>query len=162
MSHGEFSPDIREFLRLLATHGVRYVLVGGEAVIYHGHARLTGDVDVFFDPEPANARRLFEALLEFWGGEVPGIGSAAELSVPGVIVMFGRPPNRLVLLGRIDGVTFEEAWAGRVETELDVGGTRVPVYYIGLDALVKNKRAAGRPRDLEDLPFLEAARSRAR
>lgn len=160
MNHGGFSPDVQEFLRLLSAHAVRYVIVGGEAVIYHGHARLTGDVDVFFDQEPANTQRLFEALLEFWAGAVPGLGSAAELSVPGVIVMFGRPPNRLDLLGRIDGVTFEEVWAGRVETELEVGGTRVPVPYIGLEALLKNKRAAGRPKDLDDLPFLEAARSR--
>lgn len=160
MNQAGFSPDVREFLRLLSLHGVRYVIVGGEAVIYHGHARLTGDVDVFFDPEPTNARRLFAALLEFWGGEVPGVGSAAELSAPGVMVMFGRPPNRLDLLNRIDAVAFDEAWADRVETELEVGGTRVPVYYIGLETLLKNKRAAGRPKDLDDLPFLEAARSR--
>ncbi|MDI7268994.1 MAG: hypothetical protein QME96_13480 [Myxococcota bacterium] len=157
MNAGVFSGDIREFLRLLFRHGVRYVLVGGEAVIYHGHARLTGDVDVFYDRSPENARRLFTALDAFWSGVIPGIGSPEDLAAPGAVIMFGRPPNRLDLVGAIDGVTFDEAWDSRVTTALSLPDEEVQVHYIGLDALLKNKRAAGRPKDLEDLVYLEAA-----
>ena len=93
-----FSPDIREFLRLLHAHGVRYLIVGGEAVIFYGHARLTGDVDFFYDIDFDNARRLFAALDEFWEGSVPGLGCPEELAAPGVIVQFGVPPNRIDLM----------------------------------------------------------------
>lgn len=63
-----FSPDIQEFLRLLHTRRVRYVITGGEAVIFYGHVRLTGDIDVFYDRRVENAQRLFRALNDFWGG----------------------------------------------------------------------------------------------
>jgi predicted nucleotidyltransferase len=162
MSPATFSSDVQQFLRLLASNSVRFVVVGGEAVIYHGYARLTGDVDIFFDPSPDNARRLFAALTEFWGGDVPSVSSPDELTVPGAIFMFGRPPNRLDLLNRIDGVGFDEAWATRVPTALRVEGREVEVSYIGLDALLKNKRAAGRAKDQDDLAYLEAAQTRKR
>lgn len=93
-----FSPDIREFLRLLHAHGVRYLIVGGEAVIFYGHARLTGDVDFYYDIDFDNARRLFAALDEFWEGSVPGLGCPEELAAPGFIVQFGVPPNRIDLM----------------------------------------------------------------
>jgi hypothetical protein len=67
-----FSKDVQEFLKLLASRQVKYLIVGGEAVIYHGYARLTGDVDFFFEPSKQNARKLYKALKEFWAGEIPG------------------------------------------------------------------------------------------
>ncbi len=154
MSPEHFSRDVREFFRLLHEHGVRYLVVGGEAVIYHGHARLTGDVDLFYEATPANSARLFAALEEFWGGEVPGVARADELREPGTIVQFGRPPNRIDLLSRIDGVDFEAAWSGRVEERIG----EVPVFFIGLDALIENKAALDRPRDREDLAYLRRRR----
>jgi hypothetical protein len=159
MSAAGFSSDIQEFLRLLAANSVRFLIVGGEAVIYHGYARLTGDVDVFFDPSADNVGRLFAALVDFWGGEVPSVACADDLAVPGAIFMFGRPPNRLDLLNRIDDVSFDEAWATRVRIALPIGGREIEVPYIGLDALLKNKRAAGRAKDRDDLDYLEAAQA---
>lgn len=153
-----FSRDVRELFRCLHCHGVRFLVVGGEAVIYHGHARLTGDVDVFYDPAPENARRLFAALEEFWGGDVPAVRSADDLSEPGVIVQFGRPPNRIDLLSAISGVDFAVAWEGRVEERL--GDT--PLFFIGLDALIRNKEAAARDRDREDLAYLRRKREQSR
>src|SRR5258708_7354328 len=99
-----FSADILEFVHLLQVHKVKYIVVGGEAVIYHGYPRFTGDIDFFFSDAPENVQAIFAALREFWGGTVPGIQSAEELAEPGVIVQFGRPPNRIDLLNRIDGV----------------------------------------------------------
>ena len=54
----------------------------------------------------------------------------------------------------IDGVSFEEAWPGRVEAVIVSDAREIPVAFIGLDALVKNKRASGRPKDLDDLSYL--------
>ena len=153
-----FSPDTAEFIRLLHKHGVRYLVVGGEAVIFHGHSRLTGDVDFFYDADPENARALFEALWEFWEGDIPGVAGAAELSESGLVIQFGAPPNRIDLLNAIDGVSFQEAWPHRETATLVGGPGDIPLLFIGLDALIRNKTAAGRPKDLEDLQYLEYMR----
>jgi predicted nucleotidyltransferase len=155
-----FSPDVREFLALLHQHGVRYLIVGGEAVIYHGYARLTGDVDFFYASTPDNARRLFAALQEFWAGNIPGLGGAEELEVEKLILQFGRPPNRIDLINRIDGVAFEDAWPHRITASIGDKTGGVPVLYIDLDHLIANKEAAARPKDLDDLQYLHSARRR--
>ena len=152
-----FSPDTAEFLRLLHEHGVRYLIIGGEAVIFHGHVRLTGDVGFFFDGSGENARRLFNALAQFWTGAIPGIAASEELSREGLILQFGRPPNRIDLVNRIDGVAFADAWATKTEARLAGQVGEIPIYYLGLDALIRNKAAVGRPRDLEDLEYLKRA-----
>jgi hypothetical protein len=149
-----FSSDTREFLRLLAKHGVRYVIVGGTAVIYHGYARLTGDVDFFYDSSRGNVERLWEALVEFWDGAVPGLAAANELASNDVIVQFGRPPNRIDLIGGLSGVSFEEAWRSRVLETIELGGQPIAIHLLGLAELVRAKRAAGRPKDLDDLEHL--------
>lgn len=149
-----FSPDTRTFIELLHTHDVRFLIVGGEAVILHGHARLTGDVDFFFANDADNVRRLYSALEVFWDGDVPGIDRAADLAPEGMIIQFGLPPNRIDLINEIDGVGFEEAWNGRLEAVMVGPRGEIPIPYIGLNALVKNKRAAGRPKDLDDLSYL--------
>lgn len=100
-----FSSDTRALLELLRKHDVRYLIVGGEAVIFHGHARLTGDTDLFYGRDAANVERLFAALDEFWGGDIPGVEAPAELAAPGVIVQFGVPPNRIDLINEFDAVT---------------------------------------------------------
>jgi hypothetical protein len=114
ITSSHFSPDTGQFIQLLSRHDVRYLMVGGEAVIFHGHSRLTGGVDFFFHGEAENARRLFVALSEFWEGEIPGVKRAEELSEPGLVVQFGVPPNRIDILNSIEGVEFSEAWSERV------------------------------------------------
>ena len=85
---------------------------------------------------------------------MPGLTSAADLSPDGTIVQFGQPPNRIDLINAIEGVQLEEAWNSRVEAVLAVEGREIPVPFIGIDALLKNKRAVGRPKDLDDLSYL--------
>jgi hypothetical protein len=123
-------------------------------VIYHGHVRLTGDVDFFLADDSGNTDRVFAALEEFWDGDVPGIEGPEDLSPEGTIIQFGLPPNRIDLMNSIDGVEFAEAWQGRVEAMLVTTDGDVPMSFIGLEALAKNKRATGRPRDLDDLSYL--------
>lgn len=74
-----FSEDTRAFLQLLYKHKVKYMIVGGEAVIYYGYPRLTGDVDFFYHNTSQNTHRMYQVLLEFWEGDIPGLMSAEEL-----------------------------------------------------------------------------------
>ena len=153
-----FSKDVREFLKLLAAHKVKYIIVGGEAVIYHGYARLTGDVDFFFEPSKQNARKLYEALKQFWAGEIPGIRTFEELMEIGLILQFGVPPNRIDLINQISGVTFRDAWENKTIDSIESAGEEIPIYFIGLEELIKNKKAIGRPKDMKDLKYLKGVK----
>ncbi len=154
-----FSRDVLDFLLLLHKRNVRYLIVGGEAVIFHGYARLTGDADFFYEASDENVRLLYEALREFWRGNVPGIANANEFLQVGLVVQFGLPPNRIDLVNQIDGVNFAEAWRNRVVVPLTgAGKDDLRIFYLGRDDLVRNKRASGRPKDLDDLRFLESGR----
>ncbi|HEY4055986.1 MAG TPA: nucleotidyl transferase AbiEii/AbiGii toxin family protein [Kofleriaceae bacterium] len=133
----------------LISHRVRFVLVGGHAVAGHGEPRLTEDLDVFVERSPANARKLRRALIAFGFDAVAP--SVVELARPRKIFMLGHKPWRIDILTSIDGVSFAQAWKSRVEAEFKVG----PLYVIGRSMLVKNKRAAGRDKDLADVALLE-------
>jgi predicted nucleotidyltransferase len=154
MKASHFSRDTQEFVKLLSAHRVKYVIVGGEAVIYYGHARLTGDVDFFFEAGTENVLRLHDALKEFWAGDIPGIKNPEELMEEGIVLQFGVPPNRIDLINRIDGVSFEEAWHDKTAINVEISGGLVVIYLIGLKQLIQNKEAIGRPKDSEDLKFL--------
>jgi hypothetical protein len=155
-----FHRDILDFLAILHRRRVRYLVVGGEAVIKYGYARLTADTDVFFDLEERNVARLFSALQEFWGGDIAGVDSAAALRQKGSIFQFGAPPNRLDLLNSIDGVSFASAWKGRATERFPHARDSIPVHFIGLNELIRNKKRAARHKDLDDLRFLLEARRR--
>lgn len=155
-----FSSDIKEFLRLLSKYKVQYVMVGGEAVIYYGHGRLTGDIDIFYHAGQDNADRMYRALDAFWQGDIPGVQNAKELMEPGCVLQFGVPPNRIDLINLIDGVSFEEAWTGKKDEILEVEGGGIPIHIIGLDQLIKNKKAVQRYKDLDDLAFLVKAKKK--
>ena len=156
MEVSHFSKDLQEFIRLLAKYKVCYVIVGGEAVVYHGYARLTGDVDFFFKPSPANARKLHDALKEFWSGKIPNVESSEDFLPIGMILQFGVPPNRIDLINTIAGVSFNEAWGEKIDEKMKIRGRNYPIYFIGLKELIKNKETMGRHKDLDDLRFLKA------
>jgi hypothetical protein len=147
-----FSPDAREFLRLLAAHGVRTLLIGELAVIYHGYARLT---DFYYDRDPENVERLWAALVEFWDGSVPGIATSRELSATDVVVQFGRPPNRIDLISDLETIPFADAWNHRIAESIALPEGTIPVFIMGRSELIQSKRAAGRPKDLDDLEHLD-------
>ena len=158
MKASHFSRDIQEFLELISKYKVKYVIVGGEAVIYHGHVRLTGDVDFFYETSSENVLNLFRALDEFWKGAIPGVDTPEELMEPGIILQFGVPPNRIDLVSRIEDVSFDEAWQNKATTYMDFQDQTIPIHFIGLDELIRNKEALRRHRDLEDLKYLREAR----
>ncbi|MCC6902753.1 MAG: hypothetical protein IT377_27520 [Polyangiaceae bacterium] len=157
MTGEHLSEDVQELLRLLHRHRVRYLIVGGEAVIFHGYPRLTGDIDLFYDRTPSNVTRLYRALSEFWGGAVPALDGPDDLMHPSVVVQFGRPPNRIDLLGDLGTVTFARAWSRRVSEPLRSSTkARCRVHLIGVRDLIRAKRDAGRHKDLDDVEHLEA------
>lgn len=144
--------DSREFFELLNSANVRYLVVGAYAVGYHGRPRTTGDMDLFVEASPDNARRI-EGVLDAFGFASLGL-KAADFLEPGQIVQLGLPPHRIDLVTGIDGVGFEEAWSHRIDTTLD--GT--PVHLISKELLVRNKRASGRPKDIADAESLDSSK----
>lgn len=148
------SADVRELIKLLARYEVRYLLVGGTAVIYHGYARFTGDTDVWYEPSPDNAKRLHAALRAFWDDSIPGDLSAEDLVNRDLVLQFGNPPNRIDLLGSISGVEFAEAWNDRVDDTLETQDERTPIHLLGIRSLRANKAASGRHKDMDDLENL--------
>jgi hypothetical protein len=137
--------DFREFLQLLSTKDVRYLLIGGYAVGYHGYPRPTGDIDIWVRPDPENLARLVAALHEFGFG-MPEV-TVDLFDGPDTFVQFGYPPLRLDLLTEVLGATFDECYAERIVDDLD----GVEVSLINRAHLKATKRATGRDKDREDL-----------
>ncbi len=156
MKASYFSSDVQEFIRELSDHDVRYVIVGGEAVIYHGHIRLSNGIDFFYEPTVENTEKLWDALDEYWAGDMPGLKSAEGLLLIGATIQYGVPPNQIVLYNSMTNVSFDEAWDAKVEESIRIRGKKYPVYFIGLEDLVKNKYALKRDIDKEDLKYLNA------
>lgn len=142
--------DFRDLLVLLVDHGVEFVIVGAYALAFHGAPRASGDIDLFVKPSSGNAQRVFDALVRF-GAPLESAGvTAADFSQPGTLYQIGLPPRRIDLLTEISGLTFDEAWESR--TTADVDGRTVS--FIGREALLKNKQASGRLKDLADVARL--------
>jgi predicted nucleotidyltransferase len=139
-------PDFREFLRLLNSHGVRYLLVGGYAVGVYGYPRATADMDIWVATDAENVKAVLAALAEFGFAEVAPELFAKEEQV----LRMGVPPLRIELLTGVSGVGFEDCYPRR--TVVNLG--EVEVNLIGLDDLKTNKAASGRHKDLNDLEHL--------
>lgn len=143
-------PDFKEFLELLNAHSVRYLVVGGYAVAFHGYPRATGDIDIWIEIAPDNANQMVRVVRDFGFG---GLGyTAADFQEPGTVIQFGVSPIRIDILTEIDGVSFPTAFALR-ETPLLDG---IPVSIISLHDLQRNKAATGRAQDQVDLARLTA------
>ena len=138
-------PDFKEFLRLLNSNAVEYLLIGGYAVGYYGYPRPTGDMDVWIATTADNARRVVDALREF-GFDRP----VENLLRENEVIRMGVPPFRLEILTTISGVDFSACYARRLQVLLD----DVQVSLISLSDLKVNKRASGRSKDVADLENL--------
>ncbi len=136
-------------LRAFVAHDVRFLIVGAYALAVHGRPRATGDLDVWVDATPENARRIVRALAAF-GAPMDQV-SEADFSSPGVVLQLGVAPGRIDILTALTGLAFEDAWPGRVR---EVVG-ELSVDFIGREAFLRNKRATGRPKDLGDIEGLE-------
>lgn len=141
--------DLREFTGLLNSERVEFVVVGGYCVAFHGVPRFTGDIDFFVRVSPENAERLERVIKEF--GFASTDLNREDFLRPGQIIQLGLPPNRIDLLTAIEGVDFEDAWAHRVNAELE----GLNVFMLSKELLIRNKQAANRPQDRADLERLK-------
>ena len=144
------SNDLREFLELLNSRGVDYVIVGAHSLAFHGRPRYTGDLDILIRPTPDNAVKLVDLLNTF--GFAHSRFREADFTTPNQIIQLGCAPNRIDLLTSISGVTSNEAFDTRVRAELD----GIPVFILSKEALIRNKRSVGRQQDLADLDTLQS------
>jgi len=140
--------DFRDFLRLLNSHRVEYLLIGGYAVCYHGYCRNTGGIDLWVAVNPDNAAKLVKLIREF-GFDVPELSEDLFLN-KGRIIRMGVEPTRIEIVTEISGCEFAECYAQRVEAMLD----GIPVNIISLPHLIRNKIKAGRLKDLDDVQHL--------
>ena len=140
--------DFKEFLKLLNSHQVEYLLIGGYAVSYHGHPRTTADMDIWVAIQKENAEKVVTVLKAF-GFDTPQLTADLFLRENQIIRM-GTPPMRIELLTTISGVRFGECYSERIIGIID----DVEVQIINLEHLKRNKQASGREKDLADLKHL--------
>jgi hypothetical protein len=140
--------DWRAFIESLNSNGVEYLVVGAVALAHHGQPRYTGDLDILIRNSPENAQRVESALAAFG---FTGLGlKAADFLDAYRVVQMGIPPARIDVLTSLTGVSFDQAWEGRVQIRLE----NTLVNMIGREALILNKKATGRAKDKADLEAL--------
>jgi hypothetical protein len=140
--------DLREFIELLNSESVEYAIVGGWAFGFHARPRYTQDIDILIRSTPGNAARLEIVIHRFGFGSL-GL-SAHDFLASGQVIQLGQPPHRIDLLTSLTGISTEEVWQSLQPGELD----GIQVFLIGRAALIKNKKATGRPRDCADVEEL--------
>jgi hypothetical protein len=145
----DLAPDFDEFLGCLTAHGVEYLVVGAYALALHGAPRFTGDLDILIRPTLANAERRRAAIQSF-GFPVDTIDTTDIVDARRIIEM-GVEPVQIYVMTALNGISWDDAWESRVTTRVGAHD----VAFLGRDALLRNKRAAGRPKDLADVDALE-------
>jgi hypothetical protein len=140
--------DFKEFIQSLNKNNVRYLVVGGYAVAFHGHPRYTKDLDLWIWVNKENANNLIQSLKDF-GFDSPDL-KPEDFLTPGYVVQLGYPPNRIDLLTEVKGVNFETCYESKVQFKIE----NTIIYFIDIESLKKNKKAVGRHQDLADLENL--------
>lgn len=146
------APDFNEFIGSLTVHGVEFVVVGAYALAFHGAPRFTGDLDILVRPTLDNATRLLSAI-EAFSFPVAGLTPDAIVDRRRMLEL-GVPPVQIHVMSAISGVEWDEAWSDRVEGALGSHSA----HFLGRETFLRNKRAAGRPKDLADIDALEPGR----
>ena len=150
------SSDFEDLLSEFCAARVRFLVIGGYAVAYHGTPRFTKDIDLWIEPTPENARKTWSALTKF-GAPLRGV-KPTDFERPDIFFTFGRPPQRVDILMRVDGVDFAGAWARRKTMTY---GRVLGVPVLSKRDLIDSKRASGRLIDLADVEELERRRARS-
>lgn len=144
------NPHFRDMLAALCAEKAEFLIVGAYALAAHGVPRATGDIDIWVRPTAENSQRVWRALERF---RAPlSQLDVNELTRPNIVFQMGLPPNRIDLLTSITAVEFDSAWQRRKVVRL----AELDVPVLGRDDMVRNKRAAGRPKDLADAAWLES------
>jgi len=146
--------DYKDLLSAFHAHGVKYLIVGGYAVIFYAQPRFTKDIDLFIKADAPNAQATYDALAEF-GAPLPGI-RPEDFADRSSFFRFGRDPRGFDILPDLPGVDFDAAWERRVEGVIDAA-TGFKAFFISKDDLIAAKLASGRIRDLADVEDIRAA-----
>jgi predicted nucleotidyltransferase len=139
--------DFKEFIELLTEKKVRYIVIGGYAVVYHGYVRATNDIDIWIDIRKDNIEKAINALDDFG---FSSLGISASDFAPDQIIQLGYPPNRIDLITTPVGIDFDTCYNSKEQVIID----GITVNIIDLKNLVKSKKAANRARDLADVEEL--------
>lgn len=145
------TPEFKELLSTFNEHGVKYLIVGAFAVMIYSEPRWTKDLDIWVEPSPENAEKVFAALREF-GAPLNNL-SPKDFAEEGFYQM-GRPPGRIDVMMSLEGINFAMAWENRKSDEF----RGVAVHFIGKDDLIRNKKLAGRYQDLADVENMQLKR----
>jgi hypothetical protein len=148
MARIKLAADFRDFLSLCLSHEVRFMVIGGYAVVHYSRPRYTGDLDLWVDASEENAVRVVAALRDF-GLTGPDV-TTTMITERNHIIRMGFEPMKLALFTTIPGLEFSECHPRRVGVK--IGSLMVP--FIALDDLKTNKKACGRPKDMQDLEEL--------
>lgn len=145
------SDDFRDILVAFAQTGVEFLVVGAHALAAHGVPRVTGDLDLWVRPTPANAQLVWKALGEF-GAPLSDLDvNEVDFATPELVAQFGLPPYRVDVMTSISGVRWDDAWPERLEGRL----FGAPVAFLGRESFIRNKRSSGREKDLRDVRSLD-------
>ncbi len=141
--------DLKEFIELLNSHKVEYLVVGAYNLALHSAPRFTGDIDIFVRVSSQNSARL-EKVIQAFGFGSTGL-CAEDFLKPDQVIQLGIAPHRIDILTGLSGVEFDQAWATKESTHLD----KLKVCMLSKELLIKNKLATGRPQDLADVERLQ-------
>ena len=143
------NPDFKDLLNIMEKYRVRYLVVGGYAVMKYTEPRFTKDLDIWISINEENSRAVFNALKEF-GAPLKGL-TERDFAEKGYFYQMGNPPFRLDIMMSIPGVEFEDAWKNREEVKIE----EMTIPFISKPDLIKAKEASGRPQDLLDAESLK-------
>ena len=143
------SPDFKELLSLFKNYNVRYLIVGGYAVMHYAQPRFTKDLDILVAVDENNPQAIYAALKEF-GAPLKNL-TEQDFAEEGYFYQMGAPPIRIDILMSIPGIVFAEAWPNR--EVITVAGTEM--HFISKQDLIRAKLASGRPQDLLDVENLK-------
>jgi len=142
-----FNEDFQDFIRAFNDNRVRYILVGGYAVILHGYIRSTADMDIWVDKTKGNYQKLKKALNQFGA---PGFSENEFLGDEFNVWGLGREPNRIEILSEVKGLKFDVAYKKSITYEQE----NLPIRFINFNDLLESKKAAGRFKDKNDIEQL--------
>lgn len=146
--------DFKELLSIFTSYNVKFLVVGGYAVMRYAEPRFTKDLDLWVGVDRENAQRAYDALKAF-GAPLSGL-HASDFTDPNSFYQMGVPPFRVDIMFFVTGLDFEQAWKNRDYARLD----NVQVPFISIDDLIAGKKALGRPQDLLDVANLEKSKRR--
>jgi len=141
----QLNSDFRDFIKLLNTHKIKYILIGAFVRAYYGRPRYTGDMDIFIEPSPDNAEKMMKVLSDFGFSNIGLVSD--DFIIPDQTIQLGNEPRRIDILTGIAGVMFENAWANKEIAEID----NLTINIMHKDDFIKNKKALGRHKDLADI-----------